>query len=361
MLVIKDKKYCCGCTACASICPKKCITMTDDVEGISYPIVDNERCVDCGLCESVCPMQHPESDNRIISAYASENRNADIRKQSSSGGLFTAFAAHILEQQGVVCACKMNEDVCAVHDFAWTMEELKPMRCSKYVQSRLEDTFVEIKKMLDDGIQVLFSGMPCQVAGLKRFLRKPYDNLLAIDVLCHGVPSPKLFRDYLRMQEAKFGSRAVAVNFRDKSRSWKLSDIVITFENGQTYTEFCGTDAYLSLFGNNLSQRPSCFACPFTTTHRPGDISIGDFSVIINKVPYEDDDLGVTMVLVNNEKGKAIFDDISDSISLMELSVDTAVTDNAVLNHPLDGIERRNAFYEAYTALGFQKAISKLG
>lgn len=198
MIFIQDKKECCGCSACASVCPKNCITMSEDSEGFLYPHVDESVCIDCHLCERVCPMINHGKDREPLAVYAAKNSNETIRMQSSSGGIFTLLAERVIDEGGVVFGASFNDRWEVVHDHVETKEELAKFRGSKYVQSKIGDNYRKVKLFLSEGRNVLFSGTPCQISGLKKYLRKDYDNLLAVDFICHGVPSPGVFRTYLQ-------------------------------------------------------------------------------------------------------------------------------------------------------------------
>lgn len=359
MIRITDKATCCGCTACASACPKGCIQMIADAEGFKYPSVDLDMCIDCGLCEKVCPMIHPDTENRVMKVYSAKHNDESIRKTSSSGGAFSSLATSVIRDGGVVVGCALDDHLVARHIVVKDEDTLKALRSSKYVQSEMEGIFQTVKGYLKEGKKVLFSGTPCQVAGLRRFLVRGYDNLLCVDVLCHGVPSPKLCSDYLHKKEAEVGSSATSLNFRNKQKGWKRLFIEVRFENGKRYFKFSGFDPYMSLFLNNKSQRASCFHCPFATLHRQGDISLGDFWGIGRRYPDYDDDKGISMILVNNEKGVKLFDWITPDLRFRESDVDLALAGNRVLKEPILGEESRNRFYADYIRDGYDAATKK--
>lgn len=356
---IKNKSQCCGCTACASICTHHCITMAEDAEGFMYPSVNLSKCSDCGLCEKVCPMIHSESTNHIIKVIGAKHLQKEVRETSSSGGLFTLLAEAFIDQGGVVVGCCLNKDLKAVHVIASCKEELVGMRSSKYVQSDLSDIFSKVRSLLRSGKKVMFSGTPCQVAGLHRFLIKPYDNLFSIDLLCHGVPSPRLYREYLSRMQSIYESKAVHVNFRSKQKGWKRLYMNIRFSNGREYFKFSGYDYYMSLFLNNKSQRNSCFHCPFNTINRSGDISLGDFWGIGKKFPEFDDDKGISLALINNAEGMNLFETIKNKLVYFESSINLAIAGNKVLVQHITGEEKRNAFYQDFLTLGLEKALTK--
>ena len=357
MINIQEKKDCCGCTACDSICPRKCISMIEDIEGFKFPKVDISSCINCGLCEKVCPMIHPNSGFSIINVISAKNKSEVVRSKSSSGGIFSLLAELIIEKGGVVVGCTMDEKQNITHKIAFTKQELIAFRSSKYVQSDLDDTFIKIRDLLRKGRLVLFSGTPCQVAGLRHFLIKPFENLICVDVLCHGVPSPKLFREYLQMLEMKNGSKVINLNFRDKEKSWKRLHMKVDFENGKKYYKFSGYDKYLSLFLNNKSQRNSCFHCPFASLHRQGDISLGDFWGIGKRYPDFDDDKGISLVLLNSIKGKNLYRQIENNVVSFESDIEQAIAGNKVLYQSIVGEEKRNQFYMDYSDYGLQIAL----
>lgn len=237
MIHITDKQDCCGCNSCVQCCPKSCITMCEDEEGFLYPEVDENVCVDCGLCEKVCPVLHQAEDRKPLAVYAAKNKNEEIRRQSSSGGVFTALAEEVIKDGGVVFGARFDEHWEVKHDYTETVEGLSIFRGSKYVQSRIEDCYQKVEQFLRAGRKVLFSGTPCQVAGLKLFLRKEYNYLLTVDFICHGVPSPGVWREYLKEETARECGRKNSVLshpdikdqdaliesilFRDKCLGWK--------------------------------------------------------------------------------------------------------------------------------------------
>ena len=359
MIKIEHKKDCCGCTACVSVCAHHCITMHEDAEGFKYPQVDTAACVDCGLCEKVCPILHPESDKNILQVIAAKNKDEVVRKESSSGGVFSILAEAFIEEGGVVVGCAMNKELQAVHVFCETKGELIRLRSSKYVQSDMEGIFPQVCQLLRDGRKVLFSGTPCQVAGLRKFLKKQYDNLFCIDLLCHGVPSPKLFRDYKEIMEKNYDSKAVSVNFRCKRKEWKRLYIELKFANGKEYFKSATFDPYMQLFLGNQSQRSSCFHCPFTSPHRQGDISLGDFWGMGRTLPKFDDDKGISMILINTDKGLELYRHIEDDMISFNTNFEQAVSGNQVLAENILGEDRRNLFYADYVENGLFYAMKK--
>lgn len=312
MIRLTEKANCCGCGACADICPKRCITMKQDEEGFFYPAVDPARCIDCGLCERVCPIlkkQAPQpTEVKAYAAYAAEDA---LRAQSSSGGLFTLLAEEILSRGGYVAGAAFDEDLSVRHILVDNVRDLEKLRGSKYVQSRMEDTYLCVKEQLQKGRPVLFTGVSCQVAGLKAYLGKEYENLYTVDVLCHGVPSPKVWEQYLREQEADHREKPAAVSFRDKRTGWRRSSISVKFADGAEYCRPGEENRYMQLFLRDICLRPSCHSCRFKSFPRLSDLTIGDAWGIEKQMPELDDDRGISVVLVNSEKGQKLFNKIS--------------------------------------------------
>lgn len=326
MIEITNKEQCCGCSACVHICPKHSISFYEDKEGFLYPQVDLETCVDCGLCEKVCPIINQDSEREPLEVYAAKNNDESIRLKSSSGGIFTSLAEKIIDEGGVVFGARFNEKWGVVHDYTDTKEGLEPFRGSKYVQSSIGESYKQVETFLKDGRKVMFTGTPCHVAGLKKFLRKEYENLLTVDLVCHGVPSPLVWRVYLEEEvdrQNNAGKKSVlaypkdapilsGVNFRDKSVGWKKYSFVLNFskvsvageENIVLSTVYTGND-YMRAFLSNLSLRPSCFSCSVKAGKSGADITIGDFWGIESVLPELDDDKGTNLILANNQKGLA--------------------------------------------------------
>ena len=327
MIRVIDKSYCCGCTACLSVCPKQCVTMKEDEEGFLYPVVDNSLCIDCGLCEKVCLVLHQGMSRQPLNVYAAKNRDERVRLSSSSGGIFTLLAEKVIDENGVVFGVRFDENWEVIHDYTETKAGLSVFRGSKYVQSRIGDCYVQAKNFLNAGRKVLFSGTPCQIAGLKKYLRKEYDNLLTVDLVCHGVPSPKVWKQYLKEEIARQCDRkntvlshpihekdvrVEGISFRDKRLGWKKYSFALTLstinESGEKYS-FCSRmpfyeNLFLKGFLHNLYLRPSCYACPVKGGKSESDITIADFWGIEQILPECDDDKGTSLVLAFSEKGQ---------------------------------------------------------
>lgn len=340
MITIQDKKDCCGCSACASVCPKHCITMSEDSEGFIYPCVDESVCVDCHLCERVCPIINYGNDREPLAVYAAKNPDESIRMQSSSGGVFTLLAERVIDEGGVVFGATFNDRWEVVHDYVETKEELAKFRGSKYVQSKIGDSYQKAKAFLKNNRKVLFSGTPCQIAGLKKYLRKDYDNLLAVDFICHGVPSPGVFRTYLQeeidKESARKGGRKntvlhpcfslitesdgldckgleiKSIAFRDKRNGWKkygfalgLSKASAAGEKNSVSLSYASLNKNLFLRGflKNIFLRPSCYSCKSRNFRSGSDVTLADFWGIGKLNRSLDDNKGVSMLIINTSKG----------------------------------------------------------
>lgn len=347
LIIITDKKQCSGCGACIQICPKRCIVMQADAEGFDYPVADLSACTNCNLCNKICPVQTSRcGNNDVLSTYAAYARQDEVRMQSSSGGLFTLLADKILEQNGVIFGAAFDNSFLVHHIAVQNKDELEDLRGSKYLQSRAENTFDETKHFLDTGHTVLYTGTACQIAGLKAFLQKEYENLYTADVLCHGVPSPTVWKQYLYEQSKTYGGDIKRTLFRQKCSGWKTYSVELHFSNSTEYRQVFSKDWFMKLFLQNICLRPSCYDCKFKELHRPSDITIGDCWGIDQYMPGMDDDKGTSVVLVHSAKGQVLFDAISSKIVYRKAETDellppTADSRKSVPMHP-----RRKAFFK---------------
>lgn len=351
MIDIKDKKLCCGCNACVQRCPKQCIAVQEDEEGFLYPTVDLSICIDCGLCEKVCPVINQESERNPIEVFAAVNKDASVRMQSSSGGIFTALAEKIIQEKGVVFGARFDEKWEVMHDYTETIEGLKAFRGSKYVQSRIGDTFRQAEFFLKTGRKVMFTGTPCQIAGLRLFLRKEYENLLAVDIICHGVPSPMVWRKYLGEKIQQDGLECIqSISFRNKNTGWKNYSFQIEYDKNHlksSFSEYASQNIFMKGFLADLYLRPSCYACPAKKLKSGSDITLGDFWGIQRIKPELDDDKGISCILINTIKGQHIFELLS---LFQELSSCEEVSkENPALIHSVKlDKKRREKFYRFY-------------
>lgn len=359
MIEITQKEHCCGCSACVHICPKHSISFQEDKEGFLYPKVDLETCIDCGLCEKVCPIINQDSEREPQKVFAAKNNDETIRLKSSSGGVFTLLAEKIIEDGGVVFGARFNENWEVVHDYTDTIEGLEQFRGSKYVQSTVGESFKQAEMFLKAGRKVMFTGTPCHIAGLKKFLRKDYKNLLAVDFVCHGVPSPLVWRMYLKEEINRYGKEITAVediNFRDKNTGWKTYSLSIKLADNIIASSVFTDNNYMRAFLSNLSLRPSCYSCPAKSGKSGADITIGDFWGIENVLPELDDDIGMS-VLVNYNEIKC--PSIISELYLHAVSYPEILVSNPCLEKSVNKPVNRDFFFSQLMRKGFNCAVNK--
>lgn len=332
MIKISDKSECCGCSACASVCAHNAITMKPDALGFLYPEVDISKCVECGLCEKVCAFNDDYDKSLNLSvpeAYGARHKNMSEVETSRSGAAFIAISDWILEQGGIVYGAGYADHFRVVHKRAVTKEERDEFKGSKYVQSDMGTIFKQVKQDLRDGKIVLFSGTPCQTAGLNSYIGKKYrENLYLVDIVCHGVPSPYIWRDYLSYIEKKYKKKVSVVNFRDKGEyGWAAHKETFIFEDGEKITP--AHSPYTELFYKHIMLRKSCGSCHYCNTIRPSDITIADFwgwekiDSLFNK-----DDRGVSLLLVNTNKGKHLFENIKNYMYIISVKIEDCIQPN---------------------------------
>lgn len=359
MISIKDKKNCCGCNACVQKCQKKCITMVEDTQGFMYPSVNKIECINCGLCEKVCPVANVMSKQQNILAYAAY-ADDNIRMKSSSGGLFTLLAEKILDENGVVFGAAFDNDFLVHHISIESKDELFKLQGSKYLQSQIENTYVQVENHLKNERKVLFTGTACQIAGLKNFLGKEYEQLYTVDVLCHGVPSPKLWQHYLKYQENCYNSQVTQVFFRSKKFGWRKFSLQLQFNNSSIYEEVYEKDMYMKLFLSNICLRPSCHDCKYKKMNRPSDITIGDSWGIEKYMPEMDDDKGTSVVLIHSQKGKELFDSCKNEMLFKEAEVDQILPPHADSRKSVAIHSRRSKFFKELNAGSSMLSLMKL-
>lgn len=304
MIDIKDKSQCCGCSACVQVCPKRCISMQADNEGFLYPNVKVVDCINCMACEKVCHELKPYDERTPVKVMAAINKNESIRLNSSSGGIFYILAKAVVDEGGVVFGARFDEQWQVVIDYSEDIAGIKAFMGSKYVQARIESAYSDVRKFLGEGRKVLFSGTPCQIAGLKHFLSKDYENLLAVDFVCHGTPSPKVWGMYLS-EVVKEIKNICGVKFRSKAKDWKNFRYSLSYKNQMVYSMSSpvSDNYYMRAFLQDVILRPSCYSCKAKSGRSHSDITIADFWGVSTVFPEMDDDKGVGMVFINTEKG----------------------------------------------------------
>lgn len=362
MITIKDKSACCGCSACASVCAHHAITMRPDGMGFLYPEVDKSKCVDCGLCNHVCAFNDDYDKSRNLDepdVYAARHKDINEINSSRSGAVFIALSDWILEQGGVVYGAGYEDHFRVVHKRATNKEQRDEFKGSKYVQSDLKDTFYQIKKDLKQGYKVMFSGTPCQTSGLLSYLKllkQDISQLYVVDLVCHGVPAPYVWRDYLKYIEKKYHAKITAVNFRDKSQlGW-----VAHKESFKLDDKYICTSNYSDLFCKCIMFRDSCGVCHFANLKRPSDLTIGDFWGWEKVDQYiNTDNKGVSLLLVNTEKGRRLFSEIANQINYLKSDSRHCLQPN--LEHPSLINPLRTEFEQNFISRGFVYCAKKYG
>jgi coenzyme F420-reducing hydrogenase beta subunit len=361
MINISNKNDCCGCTACASICPRNAITMKPDSLGFFYPEVDKDKCIECELCVKVCSF-HDNYDKSLNFdtplVFGARHKNINEVKTSRSGAAFIAISDIILETGGIVYGVGYENHLYVCHKRATTRQERDEFKGSKYVQSDLRKTFIQIKQDLKDGKHVLFSGTPCQTSGLNSFIgKKLRSNLILVDIVCHGVPSPYIWKDYINYYETKFKKEIKTFNFRDKVEyGWKAHKETFILEDEQKIKVKYSPFSFL--FGKSLILRQSCGHCHFCNIHRPSDITLADFwgweksNLDINK-----DDLGLSLLLINTSKGLDLFNKARVSLMTFDVNLKDCLQPN--LKHPTTLNSNRNNFELDYQNNGFEYILKK--
>lgn len=332
MIKIQEKDQCCGCWACYNVCPKHCINMIEDKEGFRYPQINKNACIDCGLCEKVCPIKQPQMNDSQPISYVIQNKDSDTLRKSTSGGFFTGIAKYAISNGGIVFGSAFDKNMVLKHQYSETEEDCKHFRGSKYLQSLIEDSYLKAKEFLDKGKLVIFSGTPCQIAGLYSFLRnRVYENLITVDLVCHGVPSPLLFRKYISYHEEQNNSKVINYLSRDKYYGYDYSTATIFFNNKEKqYHKGMEADIMLRLYFKNICSRPSCYNCHFKTLNRISDITIFD-CWNAPSVSRNFSNKGATNVFIHTEKGQSIFNKIKENFIWAPSDIDTIIKRDGVM------------------------------
>ncbi len=361
MISKTNKSQCSGCSACEAVCALGCITMKADKEGFLYPVVDETRCAHCGKCDTVCPAENPilKSIHEAI-AWGANAKDEKLRLESSSGGVFSILALNTLRNRGTVFGAALREDCRSVHHVMIEHEmDLPALRGSKYLQSDLEGIFREVKKRLQTGKPVLFSGTPCQIAGLKRYLGKEHENLLSVGIICHGVPSPKLWEKYADEAEKKLKSGIQAVSFRSKKIGWKRFGLNVITQSGRDRFMSLRDDPFLEMFLRDQCLRPSCYQCTAKDGNCGADLILGDFWGVEYVAPALDDDKGTSLVFALTEKGEQLFSEVSGDMEQIEVDGCKALQGNPAYSHSVSRPPARESFFEDLDNLSFREMQRK--
>lgn len=367
MIEIRDKKDCCGCNACGDVCHVQAITFKTDSEGFWYPYVDKDKCTDCHLCEKICPMinigalKHNDfSEPKVFGGY---NKDIVIRFDSTSGGLFSLLAQAMYKQKGYVSGAIYDDDFKVYNFISNDKKDLKRLRSSKYVQSNAEGLYKQIKQLLASGEKVLACGSPCQMAALRSFLRKDYDNLIVVDFLCRATNSPKVFEKYKESLEARYESKIVHIKDKNKDHGWHSLARKITFENGKVYYGEGHEDDYRRGYHLNVFERPSCYECKFKGFPRMSDITLGDFWGIGGVDASLEQNLGTSLIMINSKKGLDFFESVKDKLVVKEFKVGDIVPGNrtAILGGklPYPTNINRDEFFKALDEMPFDECAAK--
>lgn len=347
MITILNKQQCCGCGACSQKCPKHCITMKQDSEGFLYPEVDESSCIDCGLCEKVCHELNPYTQRQPQEVLAVISKDDNIRMKSSSGGVFSLLAEQVIKDGGIVFGARFDDNWQVVLDCSETEEGIEAFRGSKYVQSRTENTYITAEKHLKAGRKVLFSGSPCQIASLHHYLGKQYDNLISVDFVCHGAPSPKVWDAYLNESTGCARNCISSIEFRNKDNGWSKFNFKLCYsKNGEDYSlmSWHQQNPYMRAFLKDMILRPSCHNCKAKHGSSMSDITIADYWGISKSHPEINDDKGTSLVLINSEKGKYALD--LSQCYYKETHIDDALPYNAGLGHITKPHKNRKQFFD---------------
>lgn len=358
MKEILEKSRCTGCSACASICPKGAIKLVEDNEGFKHPEIDQSKCINCGLCKRTCPVLNTEENSSLNRCYVAYNKNNEMKKTSSSGGIFDAIARKVLSDNGIVIGAAFNDNMELEHIALEKIDDLEKLKGSKYLQSNINNMFSYIKEKINDK-KILFVGTPCQVAGLHAYLKKDYDNLICIDLFCHGVPSPKLFNKYIKELEDDNSSKVVKYNFRDKKTGWDTYSNIASFENDNEISELQSNNSYMRLFLSDIALRESCYNCNFKIGNKYSDITLGDFWGVQKYYPEMYSKNGVSAIIINTEKGKLIFESISNDLEYKKCKLEEIEDGNPSLKSSGKYPKKRKEFFENIDNLSIKRLEKK--
>ncbi len=360
MIEIKNKSNCCGCTACKNICPKNAIVMLEDEKGFKYPQIDKQKCINCGLCEMVCPILKKSVPIEKMIAYAAINKDETIRMNSSSGGIFTLLAENIIQKGGAVFGVELDENFHAKHTYIEKIEDIEKFRGSKYMQSELGDSYLKVKEFLEKDRYVLFTGTPCQVGGLKSFLKKEYKKLYTQDIICHGVPSSKTWDKYLEYRRNVDKLKDLkSIKFRNKNNyGWNSYELSFKYEENEVFIDH-NKDLFMKAFLSDIALRDSCYECKFKNKNRKSDILVADFWGIEQVLPEMNDEKGISLVIINSQKGKKIFEEIKKSVEYKKVDTNLATKNNPSMIKSANYHKNTQEFFLNIENLEFDELIKR--
>ena len=361
MIELQKREDCSGCSACASICPVECIIMQDDFEGFKYPQVNKDKCVNCHKCEKVCPViNRPKQKGDKLKAYLARTKDDKLLQRCTSGGVFTEVARQIVKGGGVAYGVVYGENFTVKHERIADLSDIDRLPGSKYVQSDLGTIFLTVKKDIEAGKQVVFCGTPCQVAGLNNFIGKKCDNLLLFDLVCHGVPSPKLWGKYVAFLENKYG-KLEDVNFRSKRLGYHISTMEESFVNGKSQIGSARTNLMSKCFFQNAADRPICYECPFKTVFRCSDFTIFDGWHASDYVQnFKDDDRGYTIILAQSEESSKYIES-QDYLKTIPINMAEAISkDGKMVVNSVSKPKSRDDFYQLLDSKGIENTVKIL-
>ena len=363
MTEIIPKGKCCGCGACAQICPQKCIQMIADETGFKYPQINETLCIDCHLCIKICPSATPKTNTNTIQpqCFAGIHRSEKILMESSSGGAFSAIADAFDDDDCTIFGVAYNQDLVVEHRFVENATDIASFKKSKYVQSDTKNTFQEVKNFLLQGKRVMYTGTPCQIAGLKSFLQTDYNNLLCIDLICTGISSPLMFRKSIECIEKKANKKITNNDMRSKIKKddhWIVINTAIQFDDGTTLSN-TDTNRYKACYGQSLGFRESCYECSYAKLPRVSDITIADWWGGVDTIPGMKEDRGTSLIMFNNQKWITLYGKINHTMLLTKVDIKDAVKQNPTLWRPTPRQKRNDDFWEDFTKKPIESVLAK--
>ena len=357
---IIEKEKCNGCMCCYNVCPVHAINIYRDKDGFQYPQIEKKKCIKCGICKKKCPiLNNKKETKREIQTYACKNKDEKTRLQSSSGGIFSLLAEKIIKEKGVVFGVKFNENMEAVHGYIENLEEIELFRGSKYMQSQIDENYKKVKEFLEQNRKVLFTGTPCQIGGLKSYLGQEYENLYTQDIICHGVPSAKVWKKYLEYKKEENGEIPKKVNFRRKDLlGWSNYQINYQYSNTEENVHH-DNDAYMKFFLRNFDLRQSCYQCQFKTIERVADITVADFWGINNVKKEINDEKGISAVLIHSKKGEELFEKIKEKIEFFKVNIQDIIKENGCICKAVEYNPKREEFFKDLESKKIEYLIEK--